>query len=52
MAIFEVQLEADEQKEPGRSGPITVDAKDASAAKAFAEEQNPGLKATEAKELK
>jgi hypothetical protein len=47
MAIFEVTLDGGVD-EPERNCTLTVEAKDADAAKEFAEEHNPGLTATEA----
>lgn len=48
MPIFLVKLDGG-QEQSDRTCELTVDAKDADAAKAFAEEHNPGLKATDAK---
>lgn len=48
MPLFVVTLDGGEEQ-PERSGEITVEAKDAADAKTFAEQQNPGLKAVDAK---
>jgi hypothetical protein len=47
--VFEVLLSSD--VEPERAGRLTVVAKDAETALAWAEQQNPGLTASDATEL-